>query len=99
MRITDDIEEFVFNGDTSRLISSSIDIECNTDIQMHTNKGAIGLRIDGVQNIQLNDIYIFMILLIMVIWAAIYVENVKYQQYLKKIRIFNMDIQEHEHMD
>eukprot|EP01083_Nonionella_stella_P216978 779289_1 len=56
MRITQGIEAFVFDGDTTQFISNSIDIECNTDIQMHSIKGAIGLRIDGVQNIALHSV-------------------------------------------
>lgn len=31
---------------------------CNTDIQLHVNKGPIGLRIDGVSDVRLSDIEI-----------------------------------------
>ena len=31
---------------------------CNTDIQLHSSKGAIGLRLDGPQNFNLSNIYI-----------------------------------------
>ena len=56
MRITDELQDFVLNANGN--LEDIVNMECNTDIQMHTNKGAIGLRIDGVQNIQLQDIYI-----------------------------------------
>ncbi len=32
------------------------------NIQMHSIKGTIGLRIDGVENIELNNIYIYNII-------------------------------------
>ena len=31
---------------------------CNTDIQLHSSKGSIGLRFDGTKNIDINNIYI-----------------------------------------
>jgi len=53
-RVTDELQNFVFgDGD-----SFDIDFECNTDIQLHSNKGAMALRVDGVQGLELRRVHI-----------------------------------------
>jgi len=63
-------EEYVFNGNTEEndyvfltilpILSDDKPMigGCGTDIQLHSSKGAIGLRIDGTQNINVDGVYV-----------------------------------------
>ena len=69
--LTDAEQQYVFEGNNeennafrgiweggSPAINDQSATGCNTDIQLHSSKGAIGLRFDGTQNIDISDIYI-----------------------------------------
>ena len=69
--LTDAEQQYVFEGNTaennafrgiwegaSPAINDQSATGCNTDIQLHSSKGAIGLRFDGAQNVDINGIYI-----------------------------------------
>ena len=61
--VNNDERAFVFDGDTNAFLivfpsNSSGLINCGTDIQLHSSKGAIGLRADGVQNLNVDGLYI-----------------------------------------
>ena len=65
--IDDSEKQFVFNGDTDafQLVWKDPTEErggffngCGTDIQLHSSKGAIGLRVDGVQDFNVDNVYI-----------------------------------------
>ena len=60
-------EAYVFDGDSNAFATEIMANDnvrtpeiggCGTDIQLHSSKGAIGLRIDGVQNLVVDGIYI-----------------------------------------
>jgi len=53
--INDAMQRFVFDGDAQRMKFHG---GCGSDIQLHSSKGAIGLRIDGVQNVRLENVSI-----------------------------------------
>eukprot|EP00486_Rosalina_sp_Unknown_P011600 CAMPEP_0201592860 /NCGR_PEP_ID=MMETSP0190_2-20130828/190632_1 /ASSEMBLY_ACC=CAM_ASM_000263 /TAXON_ID=37353 /ORGANISM="Rosalina sp." /LENGTH=876 /DNA_ID=CAMNT_0048051805 /DNA_START=469 /DNA_END=3099 /DNA_ORIENTATION=- len=57
LRITPAMTDFAETGDTSAF-GDEYEGVCGSDIQLHSSKGAIGLRIDGTQNINLNNIYV-----------------------------------------
>eukprot|EP00484_Ammonia_sp_Unknown_P020063 CAMPEP_0197030868 /NCGR_PEP_ID=MMETSP1384-20130603/10007_1 /TAXON_ID=29189 /ORGANISM="Ammonia sp." /LENGTH=1847 /DNA_ID=CAMNT_0042460297 /DNA_START=328 /DNA_END=5871 /DNA_ORIENTATION=- len=57
LRITPAMAAFAEEGD-SQAFGDEYDGVCGSDIQLHSSKGAIGLRIDGTQNINLNNIYV-----------------------------------------
>eukprot|EP01083_Nonionella_stella_P034158 93523_1 len=64
--ITDAELSYVFDGDSFRGIwdggspaqNDQSATGCNTDIQLHSSKGAIGLRLDGAQNVDLRNLNI-----------------------------------------
>ena len=65
--ISNEEREYVFNGDNDafQIIFKTPDPEdiayfdgCGTDIQLHSSKGAIGFRIDGVEDLNIDNIYI-----------------------------------------
>jgi len=66
LQVTDQGRAFVFDGDNEafQVVFQSVTPTfqsfsgCDTDIQLHSNKGAIGLRVDGVQNLKINGLYI-----------------------------------------
>eukprot|EP01084_Bolivina_argentea_P134567 237340_1 len=45
-------------GEVSLDYTADVMWSCNTDIQLHVNKGPIGLRIDGITDAKLSNIYI-----------------------------------------
>lgn len=60
---TTQIEQFVKNwvltGDAkASQLDKNLDVHCGTDIQVHSVKGAIGLRVDGAQNLQIDGLQI-----------------------------------------
>eukprot|EP00485_Elphidium_margaritaceum_P004154 CAMPEP_0202692848 /NCGR_PEP_ID=MMETSP1385-20130828/7126_1 /ASSEMBLY_ACC=CAM_ASM_000861 /TAXON_ID=933848 /ORGANISM="Elphidium margaritaceum" /LENGTH=982 /DNA_ID=CAMNT_0049348447 /DNA_START=45 /DNA_END=2993 /DNA_ORIENTATION=- len=66
--VSPDMHAHVFEGDHTAFMSifkqpnvetdksGSIIGGCGSDIQLHSSKGAIGLRVDGTQNIQIEDV-------------------------------------------
>ena len=46
------------SGERQLQYSTDVKWTCNTDIQLHLNKGPIGLRIDGVSDVRLSDLSI-----------------------------------------
>jgi len=55
----DGMDEWAFtDGQSMWAESIGISLKCGSDIQSHSAKGTIGIRIDGVQNYHLEDIYI-----------------------------------------
>jgi len=65
--ITQYEEAYVFDGDNDAFVNNVFGTGnirqpqiggCGTDIQLHSSKGAIGLRIDGVQQLVASNIYI-----------------------------------------
>jgi len=57
LRITPAMTNFVEKGDASTFAADYNPI-CGSDIQLHSSKGAIGMRIDGTQRLQIRDVYI-----------------------------------------
>ena len=57
LRITPAMASFAEEGET-QAFGDEYDGVCGSDIQLHSSKGAIGLRIDGTQNINLNNVYV-----------------------------------------
>ncbi len=58
---TTQIEQFVTDWVTSgnsSLLERDLDIHCGTDIQVHSVKGAIGVRVDGADNLQVRGLTI-----------------------------------------
>jgi len=58
---TTQIEQFVTDWVTSgnaSLLERHLDIHCGTDIQVHSVKGAIGVRVDGADNLQIENLRI-----------------------------------------
>ena len=53
--ISDPMREYVFNGGSALNVFHGM---CGSDIQLHSSKGSIGLRIDGTQNINVDNVYI-----------------------------------------
>ena len=60
-------EAYVFDGDSDAFATEIFGTGndkfpniggCGTDIQLHSSKGAIGLRIDGVQGLSVDNIYV-----------------------------------------
>eukprot|EP00486_Rosalina_sp_Unknown_P011624 CAMPEP_0201591958 /NCGR_PEP_ID=MMETSP0190_2-20130828/189984_1 /ASSEMBLY_ACC=CAM_ASM_000263 /TAXON_ID=37353 /ORGANISM="Rosalina sp." /LENGTH=966 /DNA_ID=CAMNT_0048050509 /DNA_START=186 /DNA_END=3086 /DNA_ORIENTATION=- len=58
----DGLQEWVFTDETDvwnqGLGPAGLSFRCGSDIQSHSAKGAIGVRIDGVQNFELEDVHI-----------------------------------------
>ncbi len=57
LRITPAMMIFVETSETLKF-GDEYDAVCGSDIQLHSSKGTIGLRFDGTQNINLNNIHI-----------------------------------------
>ena len=57
LRITPAMNGFVQDGN-SQDFGDEYQAICGSDIQLHSSKGAIGLRIDGTQNITLQNLYV-----------------------------------------
>ena len=49
---------FIFDGDNEAFQMFFNSSHCGTDIQTHSSKGAIGLRVDGVQNLNVNGLFV-----------------------------------------
>ncbi len=64
--VTSSETSYVFEGDKDALTNifegseknAGVGQGCNSDIQLHSSKGSIGLRIDGVENLNIDNIYI-----------------------------------------
>lgn len=58
---TAQIEQFVIDwvttGNTS-LLERHLDVHCGTDIQVHSVKGAIGVRVDGADSVEIRNVTI-----------------------------------------
>merc|ERR1719242_1463836 len=64
-QIEDYVKEWVMSGDGSENgadLERWLDVHCGTDIQVHSVKGAIGVRVDGADNLQVDNLRIFDIL-------------------------------------
>jgi len=57
LRITPAMATFATTGDATAF-ADEYDGVCGSDIQLHSSKGAIGLRIDGTQNLNLVNVYV-----------------------------------------
>merc|ERR1712176_578757 len=57
MQVEDAVTHWVRTGDASQL-AAGLDIHCGTDIQVHSVKGAIGVRIDGASNLSIDGLSI-----------------------------------------
>eukprot|EP00484_Ammonia_sp_Unknown_P011181 CAMPEP_0197073724 /NCGR_PEP_ID=MMETSP1384-20130603/210752_1 /TAXON_ID=29189 /ORGANISM="Ammonia sp." /LENGTH=1715 /DNA_ID=CAMNT_0042512563 /DNA_START=84 /DNA_END=5232 /DNA_ORIENTATION=+ len=56
------VKDWVMTGDGSEATGSdlvhNLDVHCGTDIQVHSVKGAIGVRVDGADNLDINGLTI-----------------------------------------
>eukprot|EP00485_Elphidium_margaritaceum_P009873 CAMPEP_0202685912 /NCGR_PEP_ID=MMETSP1385-20130828/1730_1 /ASSEMBLY_ACC=CAM_ASM_000861 /TAXON_ID=933848 /ORGANISM="Elphidium margaritaceum" /LENGTH=1663 /DNA_ID=CAMNT_0049340385 /DNA_START=133 /DNA_END=5121 /DNA_ORIENTATION=- len=56
------IKDWVMSGDASAEtgadLERNLDVHCGTDIQVHSVKGAIGVRVDGADNLQIDGLTI-----------------------------------------
>ena len=54
------VKDWVMTGDGSAETGANLikylDVHCGTDIQVHSVKGAIGVRVDGADNLQINGL-------------------------------------------
>eukprot|EP01084_Bolivina_argentea_P106471 190511_1 len=61
-QIEDYVKQWVMTGDASEETGANLDrwldIHCGTDIQVHSVKGAIGVRVDGADNLQIDGLTI-----------------------------------------
>ena len=54
--VSDAMRSYIFDGESPEdIFNAGL---CGSDIQLHSSKGAIGLRIDGTQNIEIDGMYI-----------------------------------------
>eukprot|EP00486_Rosalina_sp_Unknown_P001205 CAMPEP_0201565262 /NCGR_PEP_ID=MMETSP0190_2-20130828/4248_1 /ASSEMBLY_ACC=CAM_ASM_000263 /TAXON_ID=37353 /ORGANISM="Rosalina sp." /LENGTH=712 /DNA_ID=CAMNT_0047982553 /DNA_START=729 /DNA_END=2869 /DNA_ORIENTATION=- len=53
--ISDPMRDYVFNDESALGVFHGM---CGSDIQLHSSKGSIGLRVDGTQNINIDGVYI-----------------------------------------
>merc|ERR1712130_742615 len=58
--MTDQERAFVFDGDQEafEVVFPSPASVCGCEIQLHSNKGAFGLKVGGVQNLNVNGLHI-----------------------------------------
>ena len=50
---------WAIGDDTSTVTKNTVNFGCNSDVMIHSGKGINGLRLDGVQNVQIKDLSIY----------------------------------------
>ena len=56
--VTNKVSNWIFEGGDNYALSESDPIYCNSDVMLHVTKGIFGLRIDSVENVNINDVKI-----------------------------------------